>query len=116
MYDFKKQWDLQMALKILQSETIDVETWSEAVKWLLLYGPPEIQGILQQASSIATHEHFPDLKPTGYDDNGEPCFDVREIAKNLGISEKEAAEKLIKLEQDHGVRQLFDEDETHKIH
>lgn len=105
-----------MALKVLQSETIDAETWGDAVKWLMLYGPHEMQNVFQQASSNATLECFPDLKPSGYTDNGEPCFDVREIAKNLGISEKEAAEKLIKLERDHGVRQLFDENETHKIH
>ncbi len=116
MSDFKKHWDLEMALQVLQSETIDAETWSEAVKWLMLYGPPEIQNVFKKASSFAIHEHFPDLKPAGYNENGEPCFDIREIAKNMGISEKDAAEKLLKLEQEHGVQHLFDEDDTHKIH
>ena len=40
--DFKDEWDLDTALKVVQNKTVDSKLWAEAVEWLLLYGPPEI--------------------------------------------------------------------------
>ena len=115
MKDFKKQWNLEMAMDVIEHETIDSKVWSEAAEWLLLYGPPEIQGLLRQASSIATMECFKEIEPTGFDGNGEPCYDVSKIAKALGMSEEEAVNKLIEIEEKHGARQLFDGSELNKI-
>lgn len=115
MQEFKKSWDVEMAMTVLENETVDSETWAEAVEWLLLYGPPEIQELLSQASSVATDNCFPEIKQTGYTPDGKPCYDVEDIAKSLGITKEEAQQKIAEKEKVHGVRQLFDKDETHKI-
>lgn len=115
MAEFKKMWDEEMAMAVLENKTVDSKTWAEAVEWLLIYGPPEIKELLGQASSMATSENFPELRQTGYTPDGEPCYDINEIAESLGISKEKAMEKIREKEEAHGVRQLFDEDETHKI-
>ena len=111
----KDEWTVETALEILQHPTVDSKPWSEAVEWLLLYGPPEIQELLQQASGHATRDSFPELTPIGFTADGQPCYSVAELAKALGISEQEAAESISEKEQQHGVRQLFDEEETTKL-
>lgn len=113
--DFKDQWNLEMALQVLENETVDRETWSEAAKWLMLYGPPHIREILLQASGTATNEYFPGLKPTGFTEEGQPCYDVHEVAQALGISVEEAAQALLKMEAEQGVRHLFDQKEARKL-
>ena len=60
MTSFKEQWNLEMALEALKSKTIDSEAWSEAAKWILLYGPPKLQELMRQAAGIATNSCFPD--------------------------------------------------------
>ena len=103
---------METAMEILQHPTVDSKIWSEAVEWLLLYGPPEVQELLQQASGHATRDSFPDLTPVGFTADGEPCYSVAELAKSLNISEQQAAEILAEKEQQHGIRQLFEEEET----
>jgi len=115
MDDFKNQWDLGMALEVLQSETVDSELWASAVKWLLLYGPPGIREVLQQASTMATHHCFPSLKPVGYDENGDPCYDISELARTLEIPEEEAGARLVDMETEHHVRQLMTGKELRKL-
>ncbi len=115
MQEFKKSWDVEMAMAVLENKTVDSESWAEAVKWLMLYGPPEIQELLSQASSIATGSCFPEIKQSGYTPDGKPCYNVEDIAKSLGISKEEAMQKMAEKEMAHGVRQLYDDDETHKI-
>ncbi len=115
MTDFKQQWTLDAAMEILRHPTVDSRIWAEAVEWLLLYGPPEVRELLQQASGHATKESFPDLRPSGFTPDGEPCYDIADIARSLGISEEEAAMMVAEKEARHGIRQLFAEDETHKI-
>ena len=87
--DFKEQWDLDTALKIVQNETVDSKLWAEAVEWLLLYGPPEIVSILLQASGQATEQAFPDLQAAAYTSDGQPCYDLQQLAESLGIPEQE---------------------------
>ncbi len=111
----KDEWTVETAMEILQHPTVDSKVWSEAVEWLLLYGPPEVQELLQQASGHAIRDSFPELAPIGFTADGEPCYSVAELAKSLGISEQEAAEIISEKEQQHGVRQLFDEEETTKL-
>ncbi|MCK5196505.1 MAG: hypothetical protein KAQ71_22020 [Desulfobulbaceae bacterium] len=113
--DFSNEWDLEMAMAVLENKTVDSKTWAEAVEWLLLYGPPHIKELLGQASSTATDEYFPELKPTGYTDDGKPLYDLQTIADSLGITREEAEQKLAEKELKQGVRHLFDESETHKI-
>jgi hypothetical protein len=115
MNSMKSEWDLPMAMEILQNPTVDRKLWSEAVEWLLLYGPEEIKSMLFQASDHATRESFPGLESKGYTDDGQPCFEIEELAKALGISQEEAIEKLKKLEKNHRVKQVYDSSETHKI-
>jgi len=113
--EFKEQWSLEMALEVLCSATVDSRTWSDAVKWLLLYGPPDIREILTQASSSATSHCYPGLRAKGFAADGQSCYDVRELADFLGIPEVELLEKIAKIEQEAGVRNLFDPTETHEL-
>jgi hypothetical protein len=116
MSDFKKTWDVAMAMAVLENKTVDSKTWADAVEWLLLYGPAEIREILGQASSIATNSCFPEIRQSGYTPDGQPCYHIESIADSLGISKEEAQQKINEKERTHGVRQLFDENETEKIH
>lgn len=116
MSNFKHQWNIAMALQVLENPMVDSATWSEAVKWLLLHGPPEIQALISQASRFATSEHFPELHADHCDAEGFPCYDLGDLAKALGISEEELAEQLADLEDDTGRPQFLDRDDAHKIH
>ncbi len=113
--DFEKEWNLETALQIVQHPTVDSRTWAEAVEWLLRYGPPEIREILLQASGHATRECFPELKPEGFTDQGEPCYKIDNLARALNISEEEAARLIAEKEQKHATRLLFANEETRKI-
>ena len=115
MTSLKEQWNLAMALEVLKNKTIESKTWSEAAKWLLLYGPPELQDILQQAASIATDSCFPQLEPESYTEAGDPCYDIEKIAEALGVSKEEAVEKIAEMEDEQGIKHLFDGSETRKI-
>ncbi|MBU0682583.1 MAG: hypothetical protein KKD73_14290 [Proteobacteria bacterium] len=116
MSDFEKQWNTEMAMSIMANKTVDSETWAEAVEWLMLYGPPHIQEILNQASHVATSEHFPELKPSGYNPDGTPLYDVQALAKALNISAEDILEKLHKKEEEQETRHLFAEEDSLKIH
>ena len=85
------------------------------MEWLLIYGPPEIREVLQQASGHATHHSFPGLKAHGYAPDGSPCYDIAELAQALGISEEEARVQLQDIESRHGMRHGYDEDETSSL-
>ncbi|NOQ45323.1 MAG: hypothetical protein GQ559_01390 [Desulfobulbaceae bacterium] len=115
MTEFKKEWTVESAMEIMQHPTVDSKIWAEAVEWLLLYGPPEVQELLSQSSGHATRESFPDLKPEGFTKDGEPCYNIAAIAKSLGISEEEAAGMVAEKEAKHGIRQLYEEQETTKL-
>ena len=115
MTSFKEQWNLEMALTVLTSETVGSDTWAEAAKWLMLYGPPELQDIMRQASNVATKSCFPQLEPECYTDNGEPCYDIAKIAEALGVSRKEALEMMLELEDEVGIQHIFDSSETTKL-
>ena len=106
---------METAMEILQHPTVDSKVWAEAVEWLLLYGPPRVRELLQQASGHAMKENFPELTPTGFTADGEPCYNVADLAKSLHISEEEAAEMIAEKERQHGIRQLFGEQETSKL-
>lgn len=116
MTAFKNEWDLSMALQVLQSETVDSKIWSDAVKWLFLFGPPQIREMISQASSMATSEFFPDLSPIGYTEEGEPLYDIKKLAESLGMSEEEALAKMAELEAEHQVQSLYNGPAPHKIH
>jgi len=115
MDDFKNEWSLEMALEVVQHKTVDSDLWTDAVKWLFLYGPPGIKELLGQASDVAVHQCFPDLKPAGFTTDGQPCYSIADLATSLGISEEEALEKLAELEDEHGSQQVFDDKRSYKI-
>ncbi len=115
MTAFKEEWTIQGAMEILRHRTVDSKIWTEAVEWLLLYGPPEIKSLLQQAAGLATREEFPDLQAKAFTRDGEPCYNIADIAKALGIPEEEAVGILAAKEQKHGIRCRVDEQETKKI-
>ena len=112
MNTFKQEWTLESAMEILQHPTVDSQIWASAVEWPLVYGPPEIREMLQQASGHATSEHFPGLKPQRYGPDGSPCYDIAELAGMLGISEEEARALLLEKERKHGIQHGFTEDDT----
>lgn len=115
MISFKEQWNLEMALDVLKSETVESKTWSEAAKWILLYGPPELQELMRQASSIATSSCFPQLEPERYTESGDPCYDIEKVAEALGVTRQEALEKMSEMEYEHGIQHLYDASETENI-
>ncbi len=111
----RDQWTVAGALQVLQHPHVDSKTWAEAAEWLMLYGPPAIQQLLREASGYATRKSFPDLRPSGYTPDGEPCYDLQELAKRLEISVEEAARIIAAKEEEHGRRQLFGKEETWKL-
>jgi len=114
--DFKDLWDLESAMKVLCHDSVDSKLWAEAVEWLMLYGPPEIRQLLINASTTATSSSFPDLKPTDLTADGQPCYDVKELAKSLGIDEQEAKEILKKKQKQHQLLQFFTNEKTGTVH
>lgn len=116
MTEFKHEWDLPMALEVLASPSVDSATWSEAVKWLLFYGPPELRELISQASGTATNEHFPELMPAGYDDNGAPCYGLRELAATLGLAEEELTSRMAEWEEEAGQPQVVNPTRVHRAH
>lgn len=115
MNNLKSQWNFALAMEVLQHRTVDSDLWIEAAKWLLLNGPSEMREMLLEAASLATSRHFPELKPTGFTVDGQPCYEVKAIADALGISEEEAGTKLAELQFSQEVQLLFPEAETNKI-
>jgi hypothetical protein len=115
MISFKKQWNLEMALDVLKNKSVDSNTWSDAAKWILLYGPPELQHIMKQASNIAMNSCFPELEPERYTESGEPCYHLEKIAAALGVTRQEALKKMAELEFELGIQNLYDVSETENI-
>ncbi len=113
--ELKEQWNLEMALAVLENQTVDSKLWAEAVEWLLLYGPPQIKELVTQASGMATQEHFPELKATSYTPDGQPCYDIQAIADALGLSREEVLKKIAEMEMKQNVIHLYEESETEKI-
>jgi hypothetical protein len=105
--NFKEQWNLETALKILQHQTVDSQLWAEAVEWLMLFGPPEIKELLLRASGIATETYFPELQPISHGPGGEPYYDVAALARALGIPEEEAQEIIRKKEREHQIHHIM---------
>jgi len=102
-----------MAMEVLQSQTVDSKVWADATKWLLLYGPPEIKEIIGQASNMATQRYFPEISPKSFNDSGQPCYNIADIAKALNVSEAEAFNELARIEAEDGVQILVESDEGH---
>ena len=111
----KDHWNLKMALKVLESETVDSKLWSEAVEWLLLFGPPEIKEMILQSSGMATRECFPSLNAQGFTDDGQPYYTIKDLADALNVTEEAILEKMADKEDQQGVRCLVDETETRKL-
>ena len=115
MTSFKEQWNLEMALEVLKNQSVESKIWSDAAKWIMLYGPPKLQEVMRQASNIATNSCFPELEPERYTESGEPCYDIEKIAEALGVTKKEALERMAEMENEQGVQHLFDASETENI-
>jgi hypothetical protein len=113
--DIKDQWTEETALKILQHPTVDSKLWAEAVEWLILHGPEEIRGLLLQSSGMAAGHCFPDLKPVGYAPDGQPCFQVADLAESLQISRDEAKAILVRKQEEHEMPHFIDEAEARKL-
>ena len=114
--DFKDHWNLDTAMEILQNKTVDSKLWAEAVEWLLLYGPPEIVTLLLNASNQATDSTFPELQVKNYTHDGQPCYDIKEIAQSLDISEDQAREIIVKKEMLHKRSRFFDDGGSETVH
>ena len=112
---FKNQWDMEMVLQVLTSETVDSQTWSDAVKWLMLFGPPQIKQVLLQASASATSRFFPQLKPAGFNDDGEPYYEVANLAEALVADPEALLRSLTDLEGESGSCLSAEEEDIFKI-
>jgi hypothetical protein len=114
--DFKEQWDLDTALKIVQNKTVDSKLWAEAVEWLLLYGPPEVVSILLQASGHATEQVFPELTGEEYSGDGQVTFNVTRLAQALGLDEEEIRTIIRKREKSEKMVHFFDAGGSKTVH
>ena len=115
MTAFSKQWTVEGALQVLAHPSVDSRLWAEAVEWLLLYGPPEIRGMLGEASGYATSREFPDLKVAGMTGDGEPVYSIAALGRTLGLAEEETASILAGQERRHGISQRYGEEDITKI-
>jgi len=113
--DLQDEWDIESAMKVLKHPTVDAKLWAEAVEWLMLYGPEETRQLLLQASGTATHACFPDLQAKGYAADGQPCYNVEDLAKSLNISKDEAKEMIKEKEKLHNIHHFIDEEDTMKV-
>jgi hypothetical protein len=113
--DFKDQWNSEMALQILLSETIDSKTWADAIKWLILYGPEEIKRLLLEASTDATSNFFPDLKPAGFREDGQPYYDLANLAAVLDADPESLQKSLSRIEGETGFSLVVDEEDVLKF-
>lgn len=109
------EWDVESAMTVLGHPTVDAKLWSEAVEWLILYGPEETRQLLLEASGTATHKCFPDLHAKGYAADGQPCYTVEDLAKSLNISTNEAEEMIKEKEKTHKIHHFIDEKDTMKV-
>lgn len=114
--EFKELWDLDSAMQVLAHDTVDSKIWAEAVEWLMLYGPKEIRQLLLEASNTATASSFPELKPTHFSSDGQPCYDVAALARSLDIDEEEVREILRKKETEHQSMHFIEEDDSGTVH
>lgn len=114
--EHKDLWDLESALKVLGNETVDSKLWAEAVEWLIMYGPPDIRRMLLEASASAIESSFPDLKPSHYTPDGQPVYDIKGLARSLGLKEFEVREILSKKNAEHQLFDDMDVDESSTIH
>lgn len=115
MSEFKNEWDQDMAMEVLKNPSVDSDLWSEAVTWLLLHGPEDIKEKLLEASGHATRNCYPELKPTGYTEEGTPCYNTAQLAETLGITEETVIEKIAELESEHERSYLLNPDEAIKL-
>ncbi len=113
--ELKDQWDVDSAMQVLQHQTVDAKLWAEAVEWLILYGLENIRQLLLNSSGTATHECFPELQAKGYAADGQPCYNVKDLASSMQISEEEAKEMIKNKEEAHKIHHFIDEDETMKV-
>lgn len=113
--DFKDQWNLEMALAVTASASVDAELWSEAIRWLLLYGPPQLRELLGEAGNSAFAQCFPGVLPRGYNEAGQPYYDLRELAAAQGVPVEELAEHLARLQETAGLELLVAGDLVYKV-
>jgi hypothetical protein len=112
--EFKDQWSLEMALEVLASQSVEAGPWAEAATWLLLYGPPELRELLDEAANNAFAHCFPGVRPQGYDQTGKPYYDLHQLAVAQGISSEEMAEHLDRMQETLGMRLLVAGDRVYK--
>jgi len=114
--EFKDLWDLESAMKVLSHETVDGKIWADAVKWLILHGPAEIRQLLLEASSLATSTSFPELQPSHYTSDGQPCYNIKDLAKSLGTTEEAVRDLLHEKESEFPGLHFLNNNDNETIH
>ncbi len=111
----KDDWDIESAMTVIMSRTVDSRTWAEAVEWLMLHGPQWAKDTIEAASMTATCDCFPEVKPSGMNQDGEICYNIRDLARALGMKEDEVGEKINQLQAESERQLIFDENETKMV-
>lgn len=114
--EFKDLWDVESAMKVLGHKTVDSKLWAEAVEWLMLYGPAEIRQLLLDSSLMATRSSFPELKPSTFTVDGQPCYQLDDLARALQMDEERAREILKRKEAEHGQLPFADDITEGSVH
>ncbi len=108
----REEWNLESAMEVVMSPTVDSRLWAEAVEWLMLHGPAWAREAIENASMTATCNCLPDLKPSGMNRNGEVCYRIEDLARVLGVREEEIGEKISRLQFERDRQLIFDENDT----
>ena len=108
----QEDWDLESAMEVVMSPTVDSRLWAEAVEWLMLHGPAWAREAIDNASMTATCNCLPGLKPSGMNREGEICYRIEDLARALGVPEEEIGEKVSRLQFERGRQLIFPEDDT----
>lgn len=74
--------------------------------------PPFLRLPILETLREGFNEHFPELKPTGYDDQGEPVYSLADIAHALEVSEAE----LLQHADQRGLTDRIQRQTVHRIH
>ena len=67
---------------------------------------PEIKQAMDEAFNML---YGKDLKPVGYDDNGDPCYSMKDVCEVVGCTEEQAIDDL------GGTREILSPEQVHRI-
>lgn len=100
---------VQTGLDCSPEGTTAREFFMRVSAYFIKHSPPELKAKMHEW----LREAFPEIQPVGYDDSGQACYSIADVAPACGITEKEALELLEGANGDGGC--LIPADHVHQI-